>query len=186
MRVLGIDPGSERTGYGCVESSGSRHRMIASGVVRVTAGAPLADRLLQIHQGLTALLREHQPACVAIESIFHARHARSALVLGHARGVAMLTAAEVGVPIHEYAPTAIKRAVVGFGRADKAQVQHMVSLLLGLDAVPTPFDASDALAAAICHLHAVPSTAMAAVLPPAGSQRRTRSAASWRHFRPER
>jgi crossover junction endodeoxyribonuclease RuvC len=106
-----------------------------------------------MYDGLASLLDEHRPDCVAIEDVFHARNVRSALTLGHARGVALLAATRTGVPVAAYAPAEIKRAVVGYGRADKQQVQRMIGLLLGLGAPPTPHDAADALAVAICHLH---------------------------------
>ena len=153
MRVFGIDPGSQRTGYGCIDSDGRRHRLVLCGAVRAGIGATFPDQLSIIYRSLSALLAEHRPECVVIESIFYAANARSALKLGHARGVAMLAAIETGVPVIEYTPAEIKRAVVGYGRAEKQQVGQMVKLLLGLDAVPTPHDAADALAIAICHLH---------------------------------
>jgi crossover junction endodeoxyribonuclease RuvC len=151
--VFGIDPGSQRTGYGCIDSDGRRHRLVLCGAVRAGIGATFPDQLSIIYRSLSALLAEHRPECVVIESIFYAANARSALKLGHARGVAMLAAIETGVPVIEYTPAEIKRAVVGYGRAEKQQVGQMVKLLLGLDAVPTPHDAADALAIAICHLH---------------------------------
>jgi crossover junction endodeoxyribonuclease RuvC len=135
--VFGIDPGSDRTGYGCVDSDGRRHQLVRCGAVRAGAGATFPDQLSIIYRELTGLLAELRPECVAIENIFHAINARSALKLGHARGVAMLAAIEAG----------------GYGRAEKPQVAQMVKLLLGLDAIPRPHDASDALAVAICHLH---------------------------------
>lgn len=153
MRVFGIDPGSDRTGYGCIDSDGRRHQLVGCGAVRAGVGATFPDQLLIIYRELRALLEEHRPECVAIENIFYAMNARSALKLGHARGVAMLAAIESGVPVVEYTPAEIKRAVVGYGRAEKPQVGQMVKLLLGLDAVPKPHDAADALAVAICHLH---------------------------------
>jgi len=153
VRIFGIDPGSERTGYGCLQTDGSRHALIVCGCLAAPAHTPLADKLLVIHAGLSALLAEHRPDCVAIENIFHAKNARSALRLGHARGVALLAASQAGLPVAEYSPAEIKRAVVGFGRAEKPQVGEMVRLLLGLDAVPSPHDVSDALAVAICHIH---------------------------------
>jgi crossover junction endodeoxyribonuclease RuvC len=160
MKIFGIDPGSDRTGYGCVETDGSRHRIVLCGAVSPKAG-PFADRLLAIHRELGVLLSECRPDSVAIENVFHAVNARSALKLGHARGVAMLAAAQAGVPVAEYTPAEIKRAVVGYGRAEKEQVQHMIKLLLGLAAVPSPHDAADALAVAICHVHSVPRRAAA-------------------------
>ena len=178
MRVFGIDPSSETTGYGCVESVGGRHRLVMCGAVRAGAGATFADRLSIIFRSLTALLAECRPDCVAVENLFHAVNARSALKLGHARGVAMLAATESGVTVVEYTPAEIKRAVVGYGRAEKPQVGQMVKLLLGLDAVPTPHDAADALAVAICHLHGGKGTAKGA--PARGSK----AATSWRHYKP--
>src|SRR5262249_31395206 len=151
---FGIDPGSVRTGYGCVESAGSRHRVILAGAISLPTSASFSEKLFEIHTRLTALIAQCRPECVAVESIFYATNARSALKLGHARGVAVLAAAQAGLAVVEYSPTEIKRAVVGYGRADKPQVQHMVKLLLGLSAIPTPHDAADALAVAICHLHA--------------------------------
>ncbi len=138
MRVFGIDPGSERTGYGCVDTDGRRHRLVASGAISSPAQTSFPDRLLVIHTQLTAILAECQPDCVAIENIFHAKNVRSALRLGHARGVALLAASAAGVPVLEYTPAEIKRAIVGFGRAEKTQVGQMVKLLLRLDAAPAP------------------------------------------------
>ena len=181
MKVFGIDPGSERTGYGCVESDGSRHhRLVVCGSLSAPAHTSFPGRLQVIHEGLVALLAEHRPACVAIENIFHAKNVRSALRLGHARGVALLAAAEAGVPVVEYTPAEIKRAVVGFGRAEKQQVGQMVKLLLRLDAVPAPHDAADALAIAICHLHSSNGRVAEAAraTPPPSALR------SWRAYRP--
>lgn len=181
MKIFGIDPGSERTGYGCVDTDGSRHRMVASGAIQTSAAVPFPQKLLTIHAGLAALLLEHRPDCVAIENLFHANNARSALKLGHARGVAMLAAVEAGLPVVEYTPAEVKRAVVGYGRAEKHQVQQMVKLLLGLSTAPTPFDASDALAIAICHGHAL-------TMPSEAGQRTRRASGqgSWRQHRPAR
>jgi crossover junction endodeoxyribonuclease RuvC len=158
VRTFGIDPGSERTGYGCVETTGSRHRVVLCGAITTPPRGSFPEKLLVIHQRLTALIAECQPDCVAIENLFYAVNARSALKLGHARGVAMLAAVEAGLPVLEYTPAEIKRAVVGYGRAEKEQVQHMVKLLLGLAAPPSPHDAADALAVAICHVHSVKPT----------------------------
>jgi crossover junction endodeoxyribonuclease RuvC len=154
MRIFGIDPGSERTGFGCVETDGSRHRIVACGAIRTPPAAPFPDKLLDIHRRLSAVIADCRPDAVAIENLFHAANVRSALKLGHARGVAMLAAVEAGVAVFEYTPAEIKRAVVGYGRAEKPQVQQMVKLLLGLAVVPSPHDAADALAVAICHVHA--------------------------------
>jgi crossover junction endodeoxyribonuclease RuvC len=180
MRIFGIDPGSERTGYGCVESDGNRHRLITCGAITAPARAEFPERLLAIHAGLVRLLAESDPDCVAVENIFHARNVRSALRLGHARGVALLAAAATGVPIVEYTPAEIKRAVVGFGRAEKQQIGQMVKLLLGLDAAPSPHDASDAVAVAICHIHSCHGAVADAVR----QQPAAPTLRSWRQYRP--
>jgi crossover junction endodeoxyribonuclease RuvC len=183
VRIFGIDPGSERTGYGCVETDGSRHHIVVWGAISTSAGASFPDKLLLIHRQLSALIHDCRPDCVAIENLFHAVNVRSALKLGHARGVAMLAAVEAGVPVREYTPAEIKRAVVGYGRAEKHQVQHMVKLMLGLPAVPSPHDAADALAVAICHVHA---QAMAAPGRIASAMPTRSKATSWRTYRPTR
>ena len=178
MRIFGIDPGSDRTGYGCVETDGSRHRIVVCGAITTPALAAFPDKLLLIHSRLAEILRECRPQAVAIENLFHAVNVRSALKLGHARGVAMLAAVESGVAVFEYTPAEIKRAVVGYGRAEKAQVQHMIKLILGLVAVPSPHDAADALAVAICHLHSqVPARAVSTPMPARSK------ATSWRHYK---
>ena len=141
MRIFGIDPGSDRTGYGCVESDGSGHRLVISGAISAV-GASFPEKLLKIHTGLAVLLAECRPDCVAIENLFHSNNARSALKLGHARGVAMLAAVEAGLP--------------------------------------SPHDAADALAVAICHSHAMKPATSAAARP------RTNTAKSWRQYRPAR
>jgi crossover junction endodeoxyribonuclease RuvC len=180
VRVFGIDPGSNRTGYGCIESDGRRHRLVLCGAVQTNGVGNFPERLAVIHRALSAALSECRPDCVAVENLFHASNVRSALKLGHARGVAMLAAVEAGLPVIEYTPAEIKRSVVGYGRAEKPQVGLMVKLLLGLNSVPSPHDAADALAVAICHLHA-------SALRPAGG-RATKSSESlpksWRQYRP--
>ena len=153
MRIVGIDPGSERTGFGCVETDGRRHRLVTCGAITAAAGDSFPDRLARIYRELSSLLTRTRPECVAVESVFHAANARSALKLGHARGVALLAAVEAGCSVVEYSPAEVKRAVVGYGRAEKRQVQQMIKLLLGLEKAPSPYDASDALAVAICHVH---------------------------------
>jgi crossover junction endodeoxyribonuclease RuvC len=180
VKIFGIDPGSDRTGYGCIESVGSRHRLIVCGSISSPARATFPDKLTLIHAGLAALLARHRPHCVAVENIFYARNVRSALKLGHARGVALLAASEAGVPVVEYAPAEIKRAVVGYGRAEKNQVQQMIKLLLGLEAVPSPHDVADALAVAICHVHTATGTIAERTrhAPPRTTLR------SWRDYRP--
>jgi crossover junction endodeoxyribonuclease RuvC len=156
VRVFGIDPGSERTGYGCVETDGRRHHLVTCGVVLAAPADTLPQRLARIHRELAARLSACRPDCVVVESLFHAQNARSAIRLGHARGVAMLAAVDAGCPVVEYTPAEVKRAVVGYGRAEKHQVQQMIKLLLGLPRVPAPHDAADALAVAICHVHSMP------------------------------
>ena len=184
MRIFGIDPGSLCTGFGCVESDGSRHRLVCCGGIKAPARAAFPDRLHHIHSALVEILAECRPDAVAVESLFHAVHARSALQLGHARGVALLAASQAGLVVTEYPPAEVKRAVVGYGRAEKHQVQHMVTLLLGLTVPPEPFDASDALAVAICHVH-TSGLANGAVVPeadplPRGTPRPPRS---WRDYK---
>ena len=180
MRIFGIDPGSERTGYGCVESSGSRHHLVTSGTLSAPARSTFPDKLLVIHRGLQALLAQHRPDCVAVENIFFAKNVRSALKLGHARGIVLLAASQASIPVAEYTPAEIKRSVVGYGRAEKQQVQGMMKLLLGLDAVPSPHDVADALAVAICHIH-TRTNIVSRVAPAVAAPRAVRS---WRDYRP--
>ncbi len=154
MRVLGIDCGTECTGYAVVEQSEDGElRSVAWGGIRLRAQEPLPIRLLKVSEKLAELISLHQPDQVAIEDVFYSVNVKSALKLGQVRGVAMLAAAQAGLPVAEYAPLTIKSAVVGYGRAEKTQVQHMVVRLLRLSVVPEPADAADALAIAICHLH---------------------------------
>lgn len=154
MRVLGIDCGGEFTGYGVVEQDDrDQLHCIAFGAVRLNPKQPLPERLSRIFRELRDVIDTHRPEVAAIEDVFYAVNAKSALKLGQVRGVALLVASECGLTVAEYAPLAIKSAVVGYGKADKIQVQHMVARLLKLDLLPEPQDASDALAIAICHLH---------------------------------
>ena len=152
MRVLGIDPGSECTGFGIIETDGRRHQVVNYGAIRSGRGA-FADRLVRIERELVEVIAASNPNVVAVEEAFHAANVKSALKLGHARGVALLVAARAGLPVFEYSPLEVKSATVGYGRAEKRQVQEMVRLLLGLKSIPVPFDAADALAVAICHIH---------------------------------
>jgi crossover junction endodeoxyribonuclease RuvC len=149
VRILGIDPGSIATGFGVVDQDGSRLRHVASGVIRPGAGE-LAERLARIHEGLETLVQLHAPDNAALEAVFVSRNPRSALQLGHARGVALVVCGRAGLATAEYAPSTVKGAVAGYGRADKPQVQAMVQRLLGLASAPAR-DAADALAVAICH-----------------------------------
>jgi len=154
MRVLGVDCGGEYTGYGVVEMLESgKLCCLTSGAIKLSAREPLPRRLSRIYMHLGAIISEHQPDEVAIEDVFYALNVKSALKLGQVRGVAMLAAAAAGLEVSEYSPLTIKSSVVGYGRAEKEQVQHMVMRLLELAAPPETLDASDALAIAICHLH---------------------------------
>jgi crossover junction endodeoxyribonuclease RuvC len=154
MRALGIDCGGSYTGYGVVEMhSAGRLECLTCGAIKLSPREPLARRLSRIYDELGVLIAVHRPDEVAIEGIFYALNVKSALSLGQVRGVAMLAAAAAGLEVAEYSPLTIKSSVVGYGRAEKQQVQHMVTRLLNLTAPPEPMDASDALAIAICHLH---------------------------------
>ena len=154
MRVLGIDPGATATGYGLVELEGDTLSALRFGAITSPSKLSFPERLLRIHQELRALLTAELPDCAAVEAVFFARNVQSALRLGQARGVALLALAEAGLPIHEYSALEVKQAVTSYGQAGKEQVQEMVRLLLNLPEAPTPADAADALAVAICHLHA--------------------------------
>ncbi len=154
MRVLGIDCGTEYTGYGVVELLADERLVCRDcGAIKLSPREPMATRLSRIYSRLEELIAEHQPDRVAIEDVFYAVNVKSALKLGQVRGVAMLAAAAAGLEVAEYAPLAIKSAVVGYGKAEKHQVQQMVTRLLRLPEIPDPPDAADALAIAICHLH---------------------------------
>ncbi len=150
--MLGLDPGTATTGYGVVElEPPAATRLVECGVVRTSAAAPLAGRLAQIYEAVSEIIVRHRPDAVAVESVFVARNPRSALVLGHARGVALLAAARAGVPVSEYAPALVKKTVVGAGAATKVQVQRMTARLLRLAAPPAPDDAADGVAIALTH-----------------------------------
>ncbi len=153
MRILGIDPGSDTTGYGIIESDGTTHTSVLFGAIKTRSRSPFPERLLRIYRGLTDVLAREQAQAMAIEEVFYAANVQSALRLGHARGVALLVAAQHGLPVYEYSPLEIKSAIVGYGRAEKDQIQGMVRFLLRLPESPTPNDAADALAVAICHAH---------------------------------
>jgi crossover junction endodeoxyribonuclease RuvC len=153
MRVLGIDPGTATTGYGVVEEVKGDLKPLAFGVIRTPADQPLPVRLQLIYRALRELAAEWGPTAAAVEELFFSRNVRTAMSVGQARGVTLLALADVGLDVAEYTPLAIKQAVTGYGNADKAQVQEMVRLLLGLAEAPRPDDAADALAVAICHLH---------------------------------
>ncbi len=150
MRVLGIDCGTERTGFGVIESDGRRHRLIDAGIIRTRPRDALPLRLRAIAEGLRKVIAEHSPECAAVEAVFHAANTKTALKLAHARGVALLAVAEAEIECVEYSPLEIKSSVVGYGRAEKRQVQMMVASILKLEETLAE-DASDAVAAAICH-----------------------------------
>jgi crossover junction endodeoxyribonuclease RuvC len=150
--VLGVDPGTRATGYGFIERDGGRTRLLECGVIRPPKQADLATRLVEIHEGLLELVDRLEPDCVAIEGVFTGRNARTAMVLGHARGVLVLAAALRAAPVHEYPPREVKKRVVGTGAATKSQVGFMVQKHLGLREAPKPADAADGCAIALCHL----------------------------------
>lgn len=152
MIILGIDPGSRKTGYGLISKQGNRLIHIDNGAIFTQSAKDFPQRLEQIFTGLSAIIAEYQPEVVAVEDVFLAKNAMSALKLGQARGAAIVAAVNVGLPVHEYTAMQVKQAVVGTGRAEKAQVQQMIKALLNLPEVAQE-DASDALAVAICHAH---------------------------------
>jgi crossover junction endodeoxyribonuclease RuvC len=185
VRVLGIDPVSETTGWGVVEGSGRRYQLIEYGTIKASPRERFSARLLKISDGIEAVISRHAPDAFSIEEAFFATNVKVALKLGQVRGVALLAAERAGLDIHEYSPRLVKQTVVGYGNAEKHQVQEMVRVLLSLKVVPEPHDASDALAIAICHFHhastqerisaAQPSrTSLAASLSPATRRRAPR------------
>jgi crossover junction endodeoxyribonuclease RuvC len=151
LRILGIDCGSERTGWGVIDSDGRTHRVAAHGVIKTSPSHALERRLHAIAQGLREVLTAHRPDCVAVEDVFYSQNVKTLLKLAHVRGVALLAVAEAGVPLGEYSPLEIKASVVGYGRAQKHQVEMMVRSLTGIRDQFASADASDALAVAICH-----------------------------------
>src|ERR1700694_4441989 len=151
MRILGIDCGTEHTGYGLIESDGRSHRMIVAGCIRTRPKEPLEIRLLAIARGLREVIEAHTPDAAAVEEVFYAQNVKTALKLSHARGVVLLAMAEAGLEVGEYSPLAIKTSVVGYGRAEKHQVKKMVHSLLALRDEIESEDACDAIAVAICH-----------------------------------
>lgn len=152
MRILGVDPSLQCTGYGLIDNEAGQLRLVEGGVIRTNASAALETRLLTLHEGLTGILREYEPDCVAVEELYAKyAHPRTAILMGHARGTVLLAAAERGLPVTGYAASLIKRAITGNGAATKGQVARMVCQLLGLAEPPTPEDVTDALALALCH-----------------------------------
>jgi crossover junction endodeoxyribonuclease RuvC len=153
-RILGIDPGSRVTGYGVIEKNGGRLEFVTCGVIKAADRLSFPERLKIIHDGISEVVAEHGPSVAAVEDVFVAINPRSALKLGHARGVAILAAMQHGLTVRDYTPRMIKQAVVGYGNAEKSQVQQMVRVLLRLSSSPST-DASDALAVAICHANQI-------------------------------
>jgi len=151
VRIIGVDPGLANSGIGVVEQDGNALRLIEYTCVTTEPDTPFSDRLLTIYNGFGEMLERHGADACAIESIFFAKNAKSAFQVGHARGVFLVRAAQAGVPVYEYTPLQIKKALVGAGRADKGQVQYMTRVILGLDEVPKPDHAADAVGVAICH-----------------------------------
>lgn len=165
--VLGIDPGTAITGYGLVQGGDAELALVEYGVITTDQEKPLPERLREIYERLSALIRERRPAAAAVEKLFFAKNVRTALSVGQARGVALLAMANAGLPVHEYTPLEVKQAVAGYGRASKEQVQQMVKMLLGLPSVPQPDDAADAIAVAICHIHSAKMKSLLAAEQPA-------------------
>jgi crossover junction endodeoxyribonuclease RuvC len=153
MRVLGIDPGSQTTGWGIVEGDSRRYRLVEFGILRAPSTWKFSARLLWIFSGLEEVIQEYKPDACALEDAFLATNVKVSMKLGQVRGVALLVAERASLEIHEYSPRLIKQTVVGYGNAEKHQVQEMVRLLLSLKSIPAPHDAADALAVAICHFH---------------------------------
>ena len=153
MRILGVDPGLRRTGYGVIEVAGQTIVLIEGGVIRSDLGEqPLPDRLLEIHRSIAEVIAEYRPKVLALEQLFsHYSHPRTSILMGHARGVICLAAAQAGLPVFDYPAARIKAALTGSGRASKDQMQRMIQRRLNLDELPAPHDVADALAVAICH-----------------------------------
>ncbi len=151
LLIMGIDPGIAILGYGLLEYKGNSFKVLDYGAVTTKAGTPMSERLAIIHAQLVELVEKYKPEAFAVEELFFNKNVKTAITVAHARGVAIVAATNLGVPIFEYTPLQVKQAVVGYGRADKKQVQQMVKVLLNLKEVPKPDDVADALAVAICH-----------------------------------
>ncbi len=149
--VMGVDPGIAILGYGVLEICGNKYKTITSGAITTSAGQPMPERLSFLYENLTKLLIHYRPEAFAVEELFFNKNVKTALTIGHARGVIILAASNQGIPIYEYTPLQVKQAIVGYGRADKNQIQQMVKMLLNLKEIPKPDDVADALAVAICH-----------------------------------
>jgi crossover junction endodeoxyribonuclease RuvC len=177
QRILGIDPGSIITGWGVIEGDRTRFQHVGNGSI-FTRKKEFHQRLIEIHRGLKEMIATYQPTQVSIEQVFMAKNAQSALKLGHARGVALITALEAGLEVHEYTPMAIKQAVTGYGKASKEQVGRMVQTMLGLTEAPQT-DAGDALGAAICHMLHLDQPALSPLLAELSKSKRSRRRSSW-------
>jgi crossover junction endodeoxyribonuclease RuvC len=180
VRIIGIDPGLNRTGFGVIEAGGGRLRHLGAGVIRVPPGE-LAQRLAHILSELAAVIRDLQPSEAVVEKVFVNVNAQSTLLLGQARGAAMCAAVTAGLQVHEYTALQVKQAVVGYGKADKIQVQKMVQRLLELDRAPAS-DAADALACSICHAHSRIALRITGLKSAARASRSGRTRAAWREF----
>jgi crossover junction endodeoxyribonuclease RuvC len=165
MLILGVDPGSQRTGYGVIDTDGRRHALVEKGVLSPPAQQGLPLRLRTIHDGLSALIARLRPDALSVEDVFHAVNARSALILGHVRGVVLLAGAEAGLEVHAFTPATVKAQVTGYGRAEKHQVALMVSRILALESDEEAGDATDALAVALCLAHRIALQAATAPAP---------------------
>lgn len=155
MLTLGIDPGTARLGFGLVDDTDGLHA-VEFGVVETSSGGPMPLRLVELYDAIEALIAQRRPDALAVEQLFFARNVTNALAVGQARGVVLLAAARAGLSVAEYTPSEVKQAVAGYGKADKAQMGEMVRIILGLDRVPRPDDAADALAVALCHSQTAP------------------------------
>ena len=160
MKILGIDPGYAILGYGVVEKIGNKFKVCDYGAITTDAGTPMTERLEHLYDSLREIIEEHRPDVASIEELFFNNNAKTAILVGEARGVAVLACADGGLEIEEYTPLQIKQALVGYGRADKKQVQIMVKTILNLKEIPKPDDTADALAAAICHGHSADTRKM--------------------------
>lgn len=151
--VLGVDPGTAATGYGLVRRKGDSLALVDHGVITTPPQTPLPERLFTIHQAIASLIARYHPQEIVVERLYFSANVQSAMAVGQARGVVLLAAAQAGITVYEYRPQEVKQAVAGYGRATKEQVQELVQMILGLDFIPKPDDAADALALAICHLN---------------------------------
>lgn len=156
MRILGIDPGYGRTGYGIVELAGNRIRPLEFGLVETNSKLPMEKRLLQIYDALRGIIARRKPDSLALEELFFSKNVTTGIGVSQARGIVMLAAAQTGMTVAEYKPVQVKQAIAGYGKADKAQIQEMVRMFLGLPDIPKPDDVADALAVAITHAHTAP------------------------------